>query len=76
MQKEEITPVEDGKKGLTLGKGKLPEEKPEQAKPTLKPPMLITPEVVFLYHTHIHTHSLFSIYTSFFMHHFLNRFCL
>lgn len=37
------------KKGLTLGKGKLPEEGPEQAKPTLKPPVLITPEVVHIF---------------------------
>lgn len=29
-----------------MGKGNLPEEKAAQAKPTLKPPTLITPEVV------------------------------
>lgn len=29
-----------------MGKGKLPEEQPQQAKPTLKPPTLITPEEV------------------------------
>lgn len=34
------------KKGLVLGKGKLPEEQAPQAMPTLKPPKLITPEVV------------------------------
>lgn len=45
MQKEAEPAAVDAKKGLTLGKGKLPEEAPEQAKPTLKPPKLITPEV-------------------------------
>lgn len=36
----------EAKKGLALGKGKLPEEQAQQDKPALKPPMLITPEVV------------------------------
>lgn len=47
MQKLEAVPVvQEPKKGLVLGKGKLPEEQPQQAKPTLKPPTLITPEEV------------------------------
>lgn len=37
---------DDSKKGLTMGKGKLPDSNVDQAKPTLKPPVLITPEVV------------------------------
>lgn len=52
VQKAEGPLSVETKKGLTLGKGKLPEEGPEQAKPTLKPPVLITPEVVNLFVTH------------------------
>lgn len=40
-------PVEEDKnKGLVLGKGKLPEQQATEGLPTLKPPTLITPEVV------------------------------
>lgn len=54
MQKEEAPAEPETKKELTLGKGKLPEEQAPKDKPTLKPPMLITPEVV-------HTHTLNAI---------------
>lgn len=46
MKKEAVPAEAESKKGLTLGKGKLPEEQAQQEKPALKPPMLITPEVV------------------------------
>lgn len=46
MQKEAAPAEPETKKELTLGKGKLPEEQAPQDKPALKPPMLITPEVV------------------------------
>lgn len=50
------------KKGITLGKGKMPEEKVIEEKPALKPPTLITPEVVnrFAPHTLAHTYTLYS----------------
>lgn len=47
MQKEAAPAEPDTKKELALGKGKLPEEQAPQDKPKLKPPMLITPEVVY-----------------------------
>lgn len=48
-QKEAVPAEAVAKKGITLGKGKIPEEKVIEEKPTLKPPTLITPEVVELF---------------------------
>lgn len=55
------------KKGLVLGKGKLPEQQAVEAMPTLKPPKLITPDQVVLtvlFVSHTILFSQFDILTS------------
>lgn len=70
MQKEAEPAEPDSKKELALGKGKLPEEQAPQDKPVLKPPMLITPEVV---HTRYFAH-IPSFFYFFFKHIFIFTF--
>lgn len=57
-QKEAVPAEAVVKKGITLGKGKIPEEKVIEEKPMLRPPTLITPEVVDHFAPHAHTHTL------------------